>query len=161
MRPDNALKSLTIFEGKFNRLKEERDNVARAKEALELSEPGICPFNSLVIQHMSLLQSFFLSLFHVCFFTPLWLIWRRKCISHIDSCRSFLVVQNCVTMTAGQVSPSQERMQVALEELADLKGVWSELARVWEQIDELKEKPWLSVAPRKVWMWKSWGFCGC
>lgn len=55
-------------------------------------------------------------------------------------------------MTAGQVSPSQERMQVALEELADLKGVWSELARVWEQIDELKEKPWLSVAPRKVWM---------
>lgn len=104
---------------------------------------------------------FFLSLFHMCFFTPLWLIWRRKCISHIDSCRSFLVVQNCVTMTAGQVSPSQERMQVALEELADLKGVWSELARVWEQIDELKEKPWLSVAPRKVWMWKSWGFCGC
>jgi hypothetical protein len=41
-------------------------------------------------------------------------------------------------------------MLVALEELADLKGVWSELARIWEQIDELKEKPWLSVAPRKV-----------
>jgi hypothetical protein len=50
----------------------------------------------------------------------------------------------------GQVSPSHERMLVALEELADLKGVWSELARIWEQIDELKEKPWLSVAPRKV-----------
>lgn len=50
----------------------------------------------------------------------------------------------------GQVSPSQERMSVALEEMTDLKGVWSELARVWEQIDELKEKPWLSVAPRKV-----------
>ncbi|KAK7504322.1 hypothetical protein BaRGS_00004626, partial [Batillaria attramentaria] len=89
MRPDAALKALTIFEGKFNRLKEERDNVARAKEALELAEPG-------------------------------------------------------------QVSPSHERMQVALEELADLKGVWSELARIWEQIDELKEKPWLSVAPRKL-----------
>ena len=40
MRPDHALKSLTIFEGKFSRLKEERDNVARAKEALELAEPG-------------------------------------------------------------------------------------------------------------------------
>lgn len=40
MRPDIALKNLTIFEGKFNRLKEERDNVSRAKEALELAEPG-------------------------------------------------------------------------------------------------------------------------
>ena len=55
-----------------------------------------------------------------------------------------------VCVPTGQVSPSHERMQVALEELADLKGVWSELARIWEQIDELKEKPWLSVAPRKV-----------
>lgn len=41
-------------------------------------------------------------------------------------------------------------MQVGLEELQDLKGVWQELAKIWEQIDELKEKPWLSVAPRKV-----------
>ncbi|XP_059178510.1 cytoplasmic dynein 1 heavy chain 1-like isoform X2 [Physella acuta] len=89
MRPDIALKSLTIFEGKFARLKEERDNVAKAKEALELAEPGY-------------------------------------------------------------VSPSHERMQVGLEELQDLKGVWQELAKIWEQIDELKEKPWLSVAPRKI-----------
>lgn len=48
------------------------------------------------------------------------------------------------------MSPSQERMQVGLEELHDLKGVWQELAKIWEQIDDLKEKPWLSVAPRKV-----------
>lgn len=41
LRPDSALKALTIFEGKFSRLKEERDNVARAKEALELAEPGV------------------------------------------------------------------------------------------------------------------------
>ena len=41
-------------------------------------------------------------------------------------------------------------MLVGQEELVDLKGVWQELAKVWEQIDELKEKPWLSVAPRKV-----------
>ena len=39
---------------------------------------------------------------------------------------------------------------MALEELTDLKGVWSELSKVWEKIEELKEKPWLSVAPRKI-----------
>ena len=77
------------MEGKFTRLKEERDNITKAKEALELAEPG-------------------------------------------------------------QLSPSEERMQVALEELQDLKGVWSELSKIWEQIDEQKEKPWLSVQPRKV-----------
>ena len=89
MRPDEATKALAIFEGKFTRLKEERDNVSKAKEALELAEPGV-------------------------------------------------------------VSPSEERMQVGLEELQDLKGVWTELAKIWEQIDELKEKTWLSVQPRKL-----------
>jgi dynein heavy chain 1 len=89
MTPDEALNALTIFEGKFTRLKEERDNVSKAKEALELSEPG-------------------------------------------------------------HVSPSEERMQVALEELQDLKGVWAEMAKITEQIDDLKEKPWLSVQPRKI-----------
>ncbi|XP_052105179.1 cytoplasmic dynein 1 heavy chain 1-like isoform X5 [Mytilus californianus] len=89
LMPDSAMKALTIFEGKFGRLKEERDNVSKAKEALELSEPG-------------------------------------------------------------QLSPSEEKMQVALEELQDLKGVWMELSKIWEQIDELKDKPWLSVQPRKI-----------
>jgi len=28
--------------------------------------------------------------------------------------------------------------------------VWSELSKVWDQIDEMKEKTWLSVAPRKL-----------
>ena len=41
-------------------------------------------------------------------------------------------------------------MVVGWEELQDLNGVWSELARVWEQIDEMKDKPWLSVQPRKL-----------
>ena len=45
---------------------------------------------------------------------------------------------------------SDERVQVGLEELQDLKGVWSELAKIWEKVDELKDKPWLSVQPRKV-----------
>jgi dynein heavy chain 1 len=89
MRPDKALSALTIFEGKILRLKEERDNVSKAKEALELSEPGM-------------------------------------------------------------VSPTEDRMQVGLEELQDLKGVWTELHKIWEQIDDLKDKPWLSVQPRKL-----------
>jgi hypothetical protein len=33
---DDALQKLAIFEGKYVRLKDERDNVAKAKEALEL-----------------------------------------------------------------------------------------------------------------------------
>lgn len=45
---------------------------------------------------------------------------------------------------------SDERVEVALEELQDLKGVWNELLKIWEKIDELKEQPWLSVQPRKV-----------
>ena len=31
---------------------------------------------------------------------------------------------------------SDERVQVGLEELQDLKGVWSELAKIWEKVDE-------------------------
>ena len=50
----------------------------------------------------------------------------------------------------GFVSGSDERVTVALEELQDLKGVWVELSKIWEQIEELREKPWLSVAPRKI-----------
>ncbi|XP_046600571.1 dynein heavy chain, cytoplasmic isoform X5 [Neodiprion lecontei] len=89
LRPDEALQHLQLFESKFTRLKEERDNVAKAKEALELQEPG-------------------------------------------------------------GVSTSEDRMQVVFEELQDLKGVWSELSRIWSQIDETREKPWLSVQPRKL-----------
>ncbi|XP_043279701.1 dynein heavy chain, cytoplasmic isoform X3 [Venturia canescens] len=89
LRPDEALQQLQLFESKFARLKEERDNVAKAKEALELQEPG-------------------------------------------------------------GVSTSEDRMQVVFEELQDLRGVWSELSRIWSQIDETREKPWLSVQPRKL-----------
>ncbi len=48
------------------------------------------------------------------------------------------------------MSGSDDRVSVALEELRDLKGVWSELSKIWEKIEDLREKPWLSVAPRKV-----------
>lgn len=40
-KPEDALQQLQMFESKFSRLKEERDNVAKAKEALELQESGI------------------------------------------------------------------------------------------------------------------------
>ncbi|XP_011314571.1 dynein heavy chain, cytoplasmic isoform X1 [Fopius arisanus] len=89
LRPDDALQQLQLFESKFARLKEERDNVAKAKEALELQEPG-------------------------------------------------------------GVSTSEDRMLVVFEELQDLRGVWSELSRIWAQIDETREKPWLLVQPRKL-----------
>ena len=36
-------------------------------------------------------------------------------------------------------------MVVWLDELQYQKGVWSKLSRRWEQIDEFKDKPWLSV----------------
>ena len=40
LKPATATSALAILEGKFLRLKEERANVAKAKEALELAEPG-------------------------------------------------------------------------------------------------------------------------
>ncbi|XP_065175263.1 cytoplasmic dynein 1 heavy chain 1-like [Sycon ciliatum] len=89
IRPDQAQSTLSIFEGRFNRLKEERDNLAKAKEALELSEPGL-------------------------------------------------------------LAGSEERVHIAIEELQDLKGVWAELAKIWEQLETLKEQQWLSIQPRKI-----------
>ncbi|XP_050295050.1 dynein heavy chain, cytoplasmic isoform X2 [Anthonomus grandis grandis] len=89
LRPDEALSQLQLFESKYARLKEERDNVAKAKEALELQEPG-------------------------------------------------------------GANTSEDRMHVVYEELQDLRGVWSELSKIWQQIDEIREKPWLSVQPRKL-----------
>lgn len=41
-------------------------------------------------------------------------------------------------------------MQVVFEEMQDLRGVWSELSNIWGQIDEIREKPWLSIQPRKL-----------
>lgn len=41
-------------------------------------------------------------------------------------------------------------MTVALEELQDLRGVWASLSKIWTQIDDIREKPWLSVQPRKL-----------
>jgi dynein heavy chain 1 len=37
-RPEQALRQLQMFETKFARLREERDNMAKAKDALELRD---------------------------------------------------------------------------------------------------------------------------
>ena len=55
-----------------------------------------------------------------------------------------------IPLALGLVSGGDDRVVVALEELQDLKGVWCELSKIWEKIEELKERPWLSVAPRKI-----------
>ena len=91
LSPKEATNQLQIFSSKFSRIKEDRENVYKAKEALELLGPGITPLNA-----------------------------------------------------------NDEKLNVALEELEDLKSVWSELCKIWEQLDQLKELPWLSVQPRKI-----------
>ncbi|CAG0913348.1 unnamed protein product [Notodromas monacha] len=89
IRPEEALQRLSMYETRFLRLKEDRENVAKAKEALELQDPGTA-------------------------------------------------------------SVSESRLEVAYEELTDLKGVWNELSSIWKEIDEIREKPWLSIQPRKL-----------
>ena len=40
MKPDAATGTLAIYDTKFNRLKEDRNNLVKAKEALEMADPG-------------------------------------------------------------------------------------------------------------------------
>ncbi|PAA89834.1 hypothetical protein BOX15_Mlig025375g2 [Macrostomum lignano] len=87
-KPDEALQTLAILEGKLGRLQEERRNVQTAKEALELSEGG--------------------------------------------------------------PPPSEERVKVATEELADLKAVWTSLGSVHDDLSGLRDSPWQTVQPRKL-----------
>ena len=46
--------------------------------------------------------------------------------------------------------PGEDRLQPLLEELRDLKGVWTELTRVWQGVQELADTAWSGVVPRKV-----------
>jgi len=45
---------------------------------------------------------------------------------------------------------SEDRLDPVLEELQDLKSVWSSLSKVWQSINELKDQLWSSVVPRKI-----------
>ncbi|CAO3629084.1 unnamed protein product [Cunninghamella echinulata] len=84
IKPDIAANTLSIFEGRVTRLKEEYDMVCRAKEALDLEQT------------------------------------------------------------------SEDRLDPVLEELRDLKSVWTALAKVWQSVYEIRDTPWSSVVPRKV-----------
>ncbi|KAK3828336.1 MAG: dynein heavy chain [Benniella sp.] len=42
------------------------------------------------------------------------------------------------------------RLEPVLEELRDLKSVWSSLAKIWQSIAEIRDTLWSSVAPRKI-----------
>ncbi|CAO3598448.1 unnamed protein product [Absidia cylindrospora] len=84
IKPDIATNTLSIFEGRVTRLKEEYDMVCRAKEALDLEQT------------------------------------------------------------------SEDRLDPVLEELRDLKSVWTALAKVWQSVYEIRDTPWSSVLPRKV-----------
>ena len=41
LKPEDAMRSLAIFEGKFQRLQDDRTNLIKAKEALELADSGV------------------------------------------------------------------------------------------------------------------------
>ncbi|KAF9140779.1 hypothetical protein BGX30_005985 [Mortierella sp. GBA39] len=84
IKPDIATNTLSIFEGRVTRVKEEFDMVCRAKEALDLD------------------------------------------------------------------LSADNRLEPVLEELRDLKSVWSSLAKIWQSIFEIKDTLWSTVVPRKI-----------
>ncbi|KAF9438119.1 hypothetical protein BGZ76_009650 [Entomortierella beljakovae] len=45
---------------------------------------------------------------------------------------------------------SDDRLEPVLEELRDLKSVWSSLSKIWQSIFEIKETLWSTVVPRKI-----------
>ena len=42
------------------------------------------------------------------------------------------------------------RLEPVVEELKDLKAVWTALSGIWSQITDLRENPWTTVQPRKL-----------
>ncbi|KAJ2638163.1 dynein heavy chain [Coemansia sp. RSA 1286] len=50
----------------------------------------------------------------------------------------------------GMDAARDERLAPVLEEVGDLKSVWSALGGIWREVDELRETPWVSVVVRKV-----------
>ncbi|ORZ40908.1 dynein heavy chain [Catenaria anguillulae PL171] len=83
---ETALNTLNIYEGKLARVREEVQQLVKAKEALGLMDTG----------------------------------------------------RDTATL------------EVALEELADLKGVWSALSGVWAELAEMRELAWANVSARKI-----------
>lgn len=84
IKPSAATSSLSIFEGRLNRLKDEYTHLCRAKEALDLE------------------------------------------------------------------GDEDDRLSPVLEELRDLKSVWSEIGKIWSSIGEIRDVQWALVVPRKI-----------
>uniref|UniRef100_A0A914R7N4 Dynein heavy chain linker domain-containing protein n=1 Tax=Parascaris equorum TaxID=6256 RepID=A0A914R7N4_PAREQ len=96
-KPADALAALSAFEAKLNKVREDRENMVKAKGALEMAEPIITGTHA-------------------------------------------------------------AKLDVAVEELSDLKdgrlnvlsGVWQSLTPLYNAIEEMKEKTWLSVQPPQL-----------
>ncbi|CAI4230233.1 unnamed protein product [Auanema sp. JU1783] len=58
--------------------------------------------------------------------------------------------RNALDMADTGVSSEADKLAVASEELGDLKGVWQNLLPIYNVVDDIKEKTWLSVQPRKL-----------
>lgn len=44
----------------------------------------------------------------------------------------------------------EERLDPVIEEIRDLKAVWTALSGVWSQISEMRDTPWSTLQPRKL-----------
>lgn len=88
-RPRDALQVLTSFEERFTKAKEDRENMVRAKNALDITD-------------------------------------------------------------AMRIGSQFSKLDVAIEELSDLRSAWQALGPIYVDIDELREKSWLIVQPRKI-----------
>lgn len=84
LKADTAMNSISVFEVRINRLKEESDMVTQAKEALDLE------------------------------------------------------------------GSREDRLDPILEEIRDLKAVWTALSGVWMQIGEMRDISWSTLQPRKI-----------
>ncbi|OZJ04271.1 hypothetical protein BZG36_02479 [Bifiguratus adelaidae] len=84
VKPDNAINTLNVFEGRVERLKQSHDMLSRAKEALDLE------------------------------------------------------------------TTQDRNLEPLLEELRDLKSVWTALSGIWENINDLRDTLWSIVVPRKI-----------
>ncbi len=58
--------------------------------------------------------------------------------------------KDALELRDNSTSSNDIRIVVCIEELQDLKGVWTEMSKIWQQIDEQKEKQWLTIQPRKL-----------
>uniref|UniRef100_A0A183BLW5 Dynein heavy chain, cytoplasmic n=2 Tax=Globodera pallida TaxID=36090 RepID=A0A183BLW5_GLOPA len=67
--------------------------------------------------------------------------------SNIVNAKSTLEISDSLIHVTNQTT---NKLEVAIEELNDLTGVWKSLLPVYDTIDELKEIPWLSVQSRKL-----------